>query len=158
MSVTAFLSQCRFDEPMDHENAIRLLRTLVVRGCKSDEPMADAFVRAIALEIGLGNDDPAFAYAVKQGWLDESKKWGWTNLRRRVRQLQLRSGGAMPRHKFQIGQTVFLSPSFGLNMPGGAYIVTKKLPERDGEYVYQVKSANEPHQRIVRESEMSDVP
>jgi len=63
MSVTVFLSQSRFDEPIDHENAIRLLRALVVRGCKSDEPMADAFVRAIALEIGLGN-----------------KKWGWTNL------------------------------------------------------------------------------
>jgi hypothetical protein len=43
--------------------------------------MADAFVRAIALEIGLGNEfDPAFVYAVNQGWLDESKKWGWTNL------------------------------------------------------------------------------
>ena len=80
MRVTVFPSQCRFDEPMDHENAIRLLRALVVRGCKSDEPMADAFVRAIALEIGLGNDDPAFAYAVKQGWLDKSKKRGWTNL------------------------------------------------------------------------------
>jgi len=64
----------------------------------------------------------------------------------------------MPTYKFQIGQTVFLSPSLGLSMPGGAYIVTRKLPERDGEFVYQVKSANEPHQRIVRESEMSDVP
>ena len=81
MSVTVFLSQSRFDEPMDHENAIRLLRALVVRGCKSDEPMADAFVRAIALEIGLGNEfDPAFVYGVKQGWLDESKKRGWTTL------------------------------------------------------------------------------
>jgi hypothetical protein len=64
----------------------------------------------------------------------------------------------MPRHKLQIGQTVFLSPSFSLNIPGGAYIVTRELPERDGEYVYQVKNANEPHQRIVRESETSDVP
>jgi hypothetical protein len=81
MSVTVFPSQCRFDEPMDHENAIRLLRALVARGCKSNEPIADAFIRAIALEIGLGNEfDPAFVYAVKQGWLDESKKWGWTNL------------------------------------------------------------------------------
>ena len=62
----------------------------------------------------------------------------------------------MPTYKFQIG--LFVSPSLGLNMPGGAYIVTRKLPERDGEFVYQVKSANEPHQRIVRESEMSDVP
>jgi hypothetical protein len=41
----------------------------------------------------------------------------------------------MPTHKFQIGQTVFLSPSLSPNIPGGAYIVTRKLPERDGEYV-----------------------
>ena len=66
---------------MDHENAIRLLKALVARGCKSNEPIADAFIRAIALEIGLGNKfDPAFAYAVKHGWLDDSKKSGWTNL------------------------------------------------------------------------------
>jgi hypothetical protein len=64
----------------------------------------------------------------------------------------------MSTHKFQIGQTVFLSPSLSLNMPGGAYIVTRKLPERDGEYVYRVKSANEPHERVVLESQLSDVP
>jgi len=60
----------------------------------------------------------------------------------------------MPTYKFQIGQTVFLSPS--LSIPGGAYIVTKKLPEHKGEY--RVKSANELHERIVRESDLSDVP
>ena len=49
----------------------------------------------------------------------------------------------MPTHKFQIGQTLFLTAS--LNVPGGAYIVTKKLPERDGEFAYRVKSANELH-------------
>jgi hypothetical protein len=62
----------------------------------------------------------------------------------------------MPTHKFKIGQTVFLSPSLGV--PGGAYIVTKKLPERDGEFAYRVKSANEPHERVVPESQLSDVP
>jgi hypothetical protein len=35
-----------------------------------------------------------------------------------------------PTHKFQIGQTVFLTPSPGLKILEGAYIVTKKLPER----------------------------
>jgi hypothetical protein len=40
---------------------------------------------------------------------------------------------------------VFLSPSPGLNVPGGAYVVTKQLPERDGEYVYQVKSVPVSH-------------
>jgi hypothetical protein len=53
-------------------------------------------------------------------------------------------------HKFQIGQTVFLTPS-NRHIPEGAYIVTKKLPERDGEFEYRVKSANEAHERVVRE-------
>ena len=64
----------------------------------------------------------------------------------------------MPTYKFQIGQTVFLTPSIGLNVPGGAYIVTRKLPERDGEFQYHVNSVNEPYERVVRESELSDVP
>jgi hypothetical protein len=64
----------------------------------------------------------------------------------------------MPTYKFQIGQTVFLIPSPSLNIPGGAYIVTKKLPERNSEFEYQVKSINEPYERVVRESELSDVP
>ena len=63
----------------------------------------------------------------------------------------------MPTYKFQIGQTVFIIPSSYLNIPGGAYIVTKKLPERDGEFEYRVKSVNEPHERVVRESELSDL-
>jgi len=41
-------------------------------------------------------------------------------------------------------------------MPGGAYIVTRKLPERDGEHEYRVKHADEPHERVVRESELND--
>ena len=64
----------------------------------------------------------------------------------------------MPTYKFQIGQTVFLTPSLGRNVPGGAYIVTKKLPERDGEFEYRVKSVNEPHERVVGESQLSEVP
>jgi len=62
----------------------------------------------------------------------------------------------MPTYKFQIGQTVFLTPS--PNIPGGACIVTKKPPETDGEFEYRVKSVNEPHERVVRESELRDVP
>jgi hypothetical protein len=63
----------------------------------------------------------------------------------------------MPLYKFQIGQTVFLTASPRLNIPGGAYIVTKKLPEHNGEFEYRVKSVNEPHERVVREGELSDV-
>jgi len=66
-------------------------------------------------------------------------------------------GCVMPTYKFQVGQTVFVTPSLVLNIPGGAYTVTKKLPERNGEREYRVKSANEPYERVVRESELSDL-
>ena len=41
---------------------------------------------------------------------------------------------------------------------GGAYIVTKRLPERHGEFEYRVKSAHEAYERVVRESELTDSP
>ncbi len=62
----------------------------------------------------------------------------------------------MSDHKFQIGQTVFLRGS--LNVPGGAYVVVKQLPERDGEFEYRVKSPSEPHERVIREHELSSSP
>jgi hypothetical protein len=64
----------------------------------------------------------------------------------------------MPTYKFKIGQTVFLAPARSQNIPGGAYIITKKLPENNGEFEYRVKSVNEPHERVVRESELRDKP
>jgi hypothetical protein len=69
---------------------------------------------------------------------------GWFLARRR----------AMPTHRFHIGQIVFLTPSLDQNISGGAYIITKKLPERDGEPEYRVKSVNEPYERVVRESQV----
>jgi hypothetical protein len=47
----------------------------------------------------------------------------------------------MPTHRYHIGQIVFLEPFRGLNIPGGACIVTKQLPERDGEPEHRVKVA-----------------
>jgi hypothetical protein len=58
----------------------------------------------------------------------------------------------MPDHKFKIGQTVYLERSFAL--PGGAYVITARLPERDGEFEYRIKSVNEPHERAVLESQL----
>lgn len=60
----------------------------------------------------------------------------------------------MPTHRFHIGQIVFLYPSVGLNISGGAYIITKKLPVRDGEPEYRVQNVNEPHERVVSESQV----
>ncbi len=39
----------------------------------------------------------------------------------------------MPTHKFHVGQIVSLISSRHLNVPEGAYIITKKMPEHDGE-------------------------
>ena len=64
----------------------------------------------------------------------------------------------MRTYRFQIGQIVFLKPSLSQNVTGGAYIVTKKLPERHGEFEYRVKSAHEAYERVVRESELTDSP
>jgi hypothetical protein len=39
--------------------------------------------------------------------------------------------------------------------PGGVYEITKQLPENRGEFEYRVKSVNELHERVARESELT---
>ena len=53
----------------------------------------------------------------------------------------------MPTHKFHLGQTVEFNPPRGTYAPRGAYVVTAKLPERDGVFEYRVRSASEEHER-----------
>jgi len=50
-----------------------------------------------------------------------------------------------------------LAPAISRNVPGGSYEVTKQLPESSGEFEYRIKSVNEPHERVVRESELRGV-
>lgn len=64
-------------------------------------------------------------------------------------------GYPMPSHKFQVGEIVTLSPAISRNVPGGAYEVTKQLPHNGREFEYRVKSANEEHERVVRESQLT---
>jgi hypothetical protein len=62
----------------------------------------------------------------------------------------------MATRKFKLRQTVFLQPTIGnRDAASGAYEVTKQLPERDGQFEYRIKSSREPHERVVRESELS---
>lgn len=63
----------------------------------------------------------------------------------------------MPPHKFHVGQMVFINASRERNIPGGAYVVTKKLPEHDGEFEYQVRNSYEAHERVVRESDLTQL-
>jgi hypothetical protein len=58
-------------------------------------------------------------------------------------------------HKFKIGARLFPAR---LDVSGGAYVVIKRLPKRDGEFEYQIKSVTEPDERVVRESELRSNP
>ena len=60
----------------------------------------------------------------------------------------------MPEHNFKIGQRLFFAKPGGLNKPDGAYVVVKRLPMRDGEFEYQIKSVTKPDERVVRESQL----
>ena len=60
----------------------------------------------------------------------------------------------MPSHKFKVGDVVALKPALSRNVPGGVFEVIKQLPGT-GEPEYRIKSANEPHERVAAESELS---
>jgi hypothetical protein len=60
----------------------------------------------------------------------------------------------MSSHKFKVGDMVALKPAVSRNVPGGIFEVVKQLPG-NGEREYRIKSANEPHERIARESELT---
>jgi len=60
----------------------------------------------------------------------------------------------MSSYKFKVGDVVTLRPAVSRNVPGGAYEVIRQLPETGGEREYRIKSANEAHERVARESEL----
>jgi hypothetical protein len=69
---------------MDRLNAIRLLHALAAAGANSKKPMADRWIKKVALEIGLkdGKLYSALAYAGTQDWIANRQKEGWTSLTR----------------------------------------------------------------------------
>jgi hypothetical protein len=65
-------------------------------------------------------------------------------------------------HKFHLGQAVGYRPAAGSwprrqHAAPGAYAVTAHLPERDGEFEYHIRSADEQHERMARESELRTI-
>ncbi len=64
----------------------------------------------------------------------------------------------MAERKFKIGQVVYFRPkrsSAPLSPSSGPYQIIRLLPETEGEFQYVIRSANEDHERIARESELS---
>ena len=61
-------------------------------------------------------------------------------------------------YKYKIGDRLFSARSCGLNVLNGAYVIVKRLPMRDGEFEYQIKSLTEADERVVRESQLRSNP
>jgi hypothetical protein len=60
----------------------------------------------------------------------------------------------MSNHKFKLGERLFIRSIGSVD----AYVVIKRLPKHEGEYEYQIKSVNEPDERVVRESQLRTNP
>ena len=61
----------------------------------------------------------------------------------------------MPSHKFKVGDIVTVRLAISRNVPAGVFEVIKQLPGSSGEPEYRIKSANEPNERVARESELT---
>jgi hypothetical protein len=61
-------------------------------------------------------------------------------------------------HKFKVGQSVsYTSGPFGRGGGSGSYKITHLLPPEGDDYQYRIKSVNEPHERVVKESQLSRI-
>ncbi|HEY6996182.1 MAG TPA: hypothetical protein VH397_20980 [Xanthobacteraceae bacterium] len=62
----------------------------------------------------------------------------------------------MSDHKFKVGQSVlYTSGPFGRGPANGIYKVTQLLPSEGDDCQYRIKSSDEPHERVVKESELN---
>jgi hypothetical protein len=62
----------------------------------------------------------------------------------------------LPSHRYAVGQTVYLTPDrFDRSSARrGRFLVTGLLPESQGDHQYRIKSAQDAHERVARESEL----
>jgi hypothetical protein len=66
--------------------------------------------------------------------------------------------GSVQDHKFKVGQSVsFTSGPFGRGGTNGIYKVVQLLPLEGDDFQYRIKSASEPHERVVKESQLNRV-
>jgi hypothetical protein len=60
--------------------------------------------------------------------------------------------------QFQSGQRVRLSRSLAHRSAApGEYYIVRPLPENAGEQLYRIKSLHEPHERVVKETDLEKV-
>jgi hypothetical protein len=57
-------------------------------------------------------------------------------------------------HQFRSGQLVRLCRSLRYGAAQGDYEIVRQLPDEGGELQYRIKSVREPHERVVKESDL----
>jgi hypothetical protein len=58
-------------------------------------------------------------------------------------------------HKFKVGQNVlYTSGPYGRASASAVYKVTQLMPSEGDDRQYRIKSADEPHERLVKESQL----
>ncbi len=58
-------------------------------------------------------------------------------------------------HKFKVGQSVlYTSGPYGRSGTSGVFKITQLLPPEGDDRQYRIKSADEPHERVVKESQL----
>ncbi len=54
-------------------------------------------------------------------------------------------------HKFKVGQAVMY---LGREKAAGTYKVTQLMPPEGGDFQYRIRNNTEPHERVVKESDL----
>ena len=57
----------------------------------------------------------------------------------------------MSRHRFKVGQSVIY---VSRESASGAYQIVQLLPQEGDDFQYRIKTAREPHERVVKEHEL----
>lgn len=66
--------------------------------------------------------------------------------------------GLVAGYRFKVGQSVsFMSGPFGRGGTNNIYTITQLLPPEGDDYQYRIKNADEPHERVVKESQLNPI-
>ena len=72
-----------------------------------------------------------------------------------IRWAEKRPSDDMSEHKFRVGQSVnYLSGPHGRGPRSDVFKIIQCLPPQSGDYQYRIRAANEPHDRVAKESEL----
>ena len=99
--------------------------------------------------------EPASAQALAAAAALSDKRW---EDRRAIRRSQMPAMvmSAVKKHKYEIGQVVnFMPGALTLEKSLGLYEIVRQLPPEGPENQYRIKSVQDSHERVVRESQLA---